>query len=122
VLDIIQNHYPERLGLAVIMNVPFILKAFFTIISPFIDPLTRTKMRFNPSPIKDGIFTTDQLMKEWWKGDREFVYEHDKYWPDIVRITQERKQQWLACWREQGGTIGLKEWDYKRAAEARARA
>lgn len=47
-LNIIQSHYPERLGLALILNVPWLLNAFYKLITPFIDPVTRTKMRFNP--------------------------------------------------------------------------
>lgn len=130
-LNIIQSHYPERLGLALILNVPWILNAFFKLISPFIDPVTRAKMRFNPEvgtvtvvdvghlyfyvqqPIKDGIFTADQLMTEWWGGDRDFKYEHDKYWPALVEMCDSRRQAQMDKWRELGGTVGLKEWDIK---------
>ena len=43
VLAILQNHYPERLGRAIIMNLPFILSFFYKGISPFLDPVTRDK-------------------------------------------------------------------------------
>ena len=49
VLSILQNHYPERLGLAIIINIPFLVNAFFKLITPFIDPITRAKMKFNSS-------------------------------------------------------------------------
>jgi hypothetical protein len=39
VLGIIQDHYPERLGRALILNIPWLLKAFFSLITPFIDPV-----------------------------------------------------------------------------------
>lgn len=47
-LNILQNHYPERLGLALILNVPWLVDMFFKLIKPFIDPVTRDKMWFNP--------------------------------------------------------------------------
>jgi len=47
-LNILQDHYPERLGLSLIANVPWLVDIFFKLIRPFIDPVTRAKMRFNP--------------------------------------------------------------------------
>lgn len=113
VLNILQDHYPERLGLAVIVNVPFLVHAFFKVISAFIDPVTKEKMKFNPEVIKDGIFTVDQAMSQWWGGNQDFEYEHEKYWPALVEMCEERSKAWLEKWRALGGTIGIKEWDYK---------
>ncbi len=36
-LDILQNHYPERLSRFIILNAPWLFFAFFKVISPFID-------------------------------------------------------------------------------------
>src|SRR5579871_4446538 len=58
VLHILQTHYPERLGKALVINcvasafitltvVPSFVKIFFKLISPFIDPNTREKLKFN---------------------------------------------------------------------------
>ena len=48
-LNILQNHYPERLGVAVCFNPPTIFRIFWSIISPFIDPKTYSKIVFvNP--------------------------------------------------------------------------
>ncbi|KAJ8456349.1 hypothetical protein ONZ45_g18756 [Pleurotus djamor] len=93
VLSILQNHYPERLGLAIIINVPFLVNAFFKLITPFIDPVTRAKMKFNPQVLDEGIFTPDMLMKEWWGGDVDFEYDHKKYWPALVSLCEERRAQ-----------------------------
>ena len=53
------------------------------------------------------------VMKEWWGGDREFVYDHEKYWPALVEMCNERTKQQMEKWRELGGTVGLKEWDVR---------
>ena len=45
-LDILQNHYPERLASFIIINAPWIFYAFFKVISPFIDRVTAAKIRF----------------------------------------------------------------------------
>ncbi|TFK47681.1 CRAL/TRIO domain-containing protein [Heliocybe sulcata] len=115
VLDILQNHYPERLGRALIINVPFLLNAFFKMITPFIDPMTRPKLKFNPSVVKDELFASDMVMKEWWGGSREFAWEHEQYWPALVKLSHDRKKAMLEKWKELGGTVGLKEWDIKTA-------
>jgi len=44
-LDILQNHYPERLGCAVLVNPPWYFRMLYMVISPFIDRVTREKVR-----------------------------------------------------------------------------
>ena len=112
-MSILQDHYPERLGRALILNVPFLVNAFYKLITPFIDPVVRAKMRFNPSVIEDNLFTADMVMKEWWGGDRDFEYVHEKYWPALLELCEKRRKAWREKWREIGGKVGLKEWDYK---------
>jgi hypothetical protein len=116
-LHIIQSHYPERLGRALILNVPFLLKAFYSLVTPFVDPVTRTKMRFNPQPVVDGLFAPDQITKEWPGGEVDFVYEHEKYWTALTKLSAERKAAFMNAWRKLGGSVGIKEWDYKCLAE-----
>ncbi|KAI9503291.1 CRAL-TRIO domain-containing protein, partial [Coemansia spiralis] len=48
-LEILGNHYPERLGRAVIFMPPKFFVAFYGLVSPFIDPVTKAKVAFvNP--------------------------------------------------------------------------
>ncbi|KAI0300962.1 CRAL-TRIO domain-containing protein [Russula brevipes] len=103
VLNILQTHYPERLAAALILNVPFVIHLFFKMIGPFIDPVTRDKMKFNPKPIEDGLFAADELFKDGgWGGSRDFVWDHEKYWGPL-----------MARWRKLGAHVGCDEWDYK---------
>jgi hypothetical protein len=115
VLNILQDHYPERLGLALIINVPFLVNAFFKLILPFVDPVTRNKIKFNPSVVDDGLFAPDMVTSEGWGGSVMLDYVHEKYWPALVSMTNERREAWMKKWREMGGTIGLKELEYKQA-------
>ncbi|RDB26323.1 CRAL-TRIO domain-containing protein C23B6.04c [Hypsizygus marmoreus] len=122
VLSILQEHYPERLGAALILNVPFLLNAFYKLINPFIDPVSREKMKFNPEVVEDGIFTGDMVMAEWWGGARDFEYVHEKYWPTLVGMCEVRRQAWMEQWRALGGKVGVKEWEYKNGTASSASA
>lgn len=121
VLSILQDHYPERLGLALIINVPFLINAFYKLITPFIDPVSREKMRFNPQVVKDDIFAPEMVMAESWGGSSEFEYVHEKYWPALLELCNSRKEAWMAKWREAGGKVGVKEWEYKSGDELTAK-
>ena len=44
VLHILQQHYVETLGRALVVNLPFLLNFFYKGISPFLDPVTRDKV------------------------------------------------------------------------------
>ena len=113
VLNILQDHYPERLGRSFVINVPFLLNAFYKMINPFIDPVTRGKLKFNPNCIKEGYFESNMLVKENWGGDRTLEYVHEKYWPALLKLTGERREKHKERWRKLGGKVGVKEWDYK---------
>jgi hypothetical protein len=53
-LTILQDHFPERLAVAVCHNPPWIFAVFWKAISPFIDPETYRKIRFvNPKRVKE---------------------------------------------------------------------
>jgi len=47
-------------------------------------------------------------------GDIDFEYEHEQFFPALVKMSCERKEHWMAKWKKLGATIGTKEWDYKR--------
>ncbi|KAH9928717.1 CRAL-TRIO domain-containing protein [Fomitopsis serialis] len=111
-LNILQGHYPERLGRSLIVNVPWLVHAFLKMITPFVDPRTREKMRFNPDCIKEGLFAPDMLMREWG-GECDFEYDHARYWPAVVRMCDEHRQRRLEEWRAMGAKVGIREWDIK---------
>lgn len=79
---------------------------------PFVDPITRQKVKINPNVVEQGIIEADQVFQEWG-GTVDFEYKHEDYWPELVKLTQGRRQKWLERWRALGGTVGISEWDYK---------
>ncbi|KAJ1567037.1 hypothetical protein HK405_007410 [Cladochytrium tenue] len=45
-LEVLGSHYPERLGLAFMVNPSWYLWVFFRLIRPFLDPVTKSKIHF----------------------------------------------------------------------------
>lgn len=114
VLNILQTHYPERLGRAYIINIPWLLNAFFKVIMPLVDPVTRDKVRFNPKVVEEGLVDADKLMSAGgWGGSVEFEYVHEKYWPAFIELCKTTREEQMARWRALGGHIGIDEWSIK---------
>lgn len=113
VLSILQGHYPERLGRACIINVPWVVWGFFKLITPFIDPLTREKLKFNED-VRQYV-PPAQLIRDDYKGDVDFEYEHDVYWPALLKLCEERRAERERRWVAAGKGYGVDE-DYLRGA------
>lgn len=110
VLNILQTHYPERLGKALLTNIPFLGWTFLKIIHPFIDPLTREKLVFDqpfPNYVPNG-----QLDKDFG-GDVNFDYDHATYWPEMISISQEKKRKYIKRFETFGSIVGLSEVDLR---------
>ncbi|KAH8825197.1 CRAL-TRIO domain-containing protein [Flagelloscypha sp. PMI_526] len=84
VLTILQAHYVETLGRAIVVNLPTLLSFFYKGISPFLDPVTRDKMRFNPDLLE--LVPASQLDAEFG-GEYEFEHHHETYWNQVVSTT-----------------------------------
>lgn len=113
VLNILQEHYPERLGKALLANIPWYASIFLKTIHPFIDPLTREKLVFSePFP---NYVPKSQLDQDF-EGDVDFEYDHEKYWPVMIKIAEERRKLYMEEFRRLGGEIGLKEKDLRMPA------
>ncbi|ODN87718.1 pleiotropic drug resistance protein [Cryptococcus wingfieldii CBS 7118] len=83
VLNILQNHYVERLGRGLVVNMPWWINAFFSGISPFMDPITRDKIRFNPKLTE--LVPPAQLDAEFG-GDYKFEYDFKHYWKTLTEF------------------------------------
>ena len=99
-LNIFSSHYPERLGKAIVFDPPSLFVLFFRIVSPFIDPVTKSKVSFvdskassskPPGKEDDGpwINIEDYVPAETrevgCKGKLEWHYNHEVYWPIVCK-------------------------------------
>ncbi|CAB4253846.1 similar to Saccharomyces cerevisiae YNL231C PDR16 Phosphatidylinositol transfer protein (PITP) controlled by the multiple drug resistance regulator Pdr1p [Maudiozyma barnettii] len=110
VLHILQTHYPERLGKALLTNIPWLAWTFLKLIHPFIDPLTREKLVFD-EPFSKYV-PLDQL-DYLYGGDLAFTYKHDVYWPNLNDLAKEKREHYLARFQKFGSVIGLSELDLR---------
>ncbi|KXX76557.1 Phosphatidylinositol transfer protein PDR16 [Madurella mycetomatis] len=108
VLHILQYHYPERLGRALIINMPWIVTGFFKLITPFIDPNTREKLKFNED--MSQYVPIEQMWTEF-NGKLEFDYDHSTYWPALHKLCGERREARWQRWVAGGQQLGESE-DY----------
>lgn len=64
---VLQNHYPERLGLAILYNPPKVFESFWVMVRPFLESKTFKKVKFvysnNPDSqkIMEDNFNSDEL-------------------------------------------------------------
>lgn len=84
VANILQNHYVERLGRAFIVNVPWFINAFFSAIVPFLDPVTKDKIRFNANLV--DFVPADQLDAEFTGGRYNYEWDFEKYWNTLIKV------------------------------------
>ena len=83
---------------------------FFKLITPFIDPLTREKLKFNEDMARH--VPPSQLLKQNG-GEVEFEYDHTTYWPALIQLAETKRLVYQARWEEAGKHVGESE-DYLR--------
>ncbi|MCJ1256171.1 hypothetical protein MMC24_003991 [Lignoscripta atroalba] len=106
VSGIFQNHYPERLGKALMTNLPWFIWGFFKVITPILDPLTRPKLTFNEN-LRNHVPPTQLLSTHG--GDVDFEYDHSVYWPALLKLAAQRKKEYEERWVRGGKRIGESE-------------
>lgn len=110
ILHILQYHYPERLGRALFINIPWIVWGFLKICWPFVDPYTKKKCKFD-EPFKDFI-DSDQLSVNFG-GNVNFEYNHADFWDEFDRLAEAKRKVIMDNYHRLGGGIGLSEIDLR---------
>ena len=82
---------------------PFLVWGFFKLITPFIDPITREKLKFNEDMTK--YVPREQLWAEW-DGDLQFEYDHAEYWPAMNALCEQRRAERRVRWEKGGKMVG----------------
>lgn len=104
-LQMVGDHYPERLGISFIMNPTWYLWVFFKLLRPFLDPVTAAKINLiDPEAEKkksvdaaaaaEGMGTVssifhyiapEQLLEEYG-GSLNWKWNFEEYWKEISLI------------------------------------
>lgn len=82
---------------------PWVVWGFFKLITPFIDPLTREKLKFNED--MNQYIPSEQLWTEFG-GKLQFDYDHAAYWPALIDLCEERRETRKSRWIAGGKHIG----------------
>ncbi|XP_051127190.1 uncharacterized protein LOC127248723 isoform X2 [Andrographis paniculata] len=83
ITNILQNHYPERLAIAILYNPPKFFEAFWKVVKIFVDQKTHQKLRFIYPNSKDSqeimmsLFDKENLPKEFG-GKATLEYDHEE--------------------------------------------
>ncbi|KAK1406768.1 hypothetical protein QVD17_38376 [Tagetes erecta] len=81
---ILQEQYPERLGLAILYNPPKFFEPFYKVVKPFLEPKTANKVKFvysddpNTKTIMENLFCMDEL-ESAFGGKNEESFDIKKY-------------------------------------------
>ncbi|XP_058085512.1 uncharacterized protein LOC131232984 [Magnolia sinica] len=63
---VLQEHYPERLGLAILYNPPKFFEPFYTLVKPFLEPKTCRKLKF----IYSDDLSTKKIMEDFFNLEK----------------------------------------------------
>ncbi|KAH6800275.1 Sec14p-like phosphatidylinositol transfer family protein [Perilla frutescens var. hirtella] len=81
---VLQDHYPERLGVAILYDAPKIFEPFWKMAKPFLEPKTTNKVKFvysdDPNTIKimDELFDME-LVESAFGGKNEQDFDINEY-------------------------------------------
>ncbi|GAB4849157.1 hypothetical protein Ancab_003966 [Ancistrocladus abbreviatus] len=84
VINILQNHYPERLAIAFLYNPPRIFETFWKAVKYFLDPKTFQKVKFVYPNDEDSVelmrsyFDVENLPSEFG-GNATLEYDHEEF-------------------------------------------
>lgn len=85
---------------------------FYKLVGPFVDPVTKDKIRFNPDC--RTLVPPSQLDKQVFGGDFDFEYKHDEYFMHLHEMTKKKREANMERWRQYGGNkCGLSEFIIK---------
>uniref|UniRef100_A0A1J3F6K6 Random slug protein 5 n=1 Tax=Noccaea caerulescens TaxID=107243 RepID=A0A1J3F6K6_NOCCA len=82
---VLQEHYPERLGCAILYNPPKVFEPFYRMVKPFLDAKTCSKVKFVYSDddlskkLLEDLFDVEQLEVAFGGKNSDSSFDFDKY-------------------------------------------
>ncbi|KAI3504779.1 hypothetical protein L1887_26495 [Cichorium endivia] len=98
-ISILQNHYPQRLAVAILYSPPRIFQAFWKIVKYFLDPKTFQKVKFVYPKHKESV----ELMKSYFDvenlpiefgGKATMKYDHQEFSKLMIRDDAKASKFW----------------------------
>jgi len=80
VLQILQDNYPETLGVAIMCNAPWSFTIFWNIISPFLHEITREKVKFIKDEKEFLQYVDAEHLETTYGGNNNFKYIFEEHW------------------------------------------
>ncbi|KAI7847859.1 CRAL-TRIO domain-containing protein [Circinella umbellata] len=94
-LNILSDHYPERLGITFVVNPPWYFFTTFKMISPLMDPQTKAKINYAFKKmillliIINGFYLKDYISLDMLEADfggiYNFTFDIEHYWSFLLR-------------------------------------
>lgn len=96
---VLQEQYPERLGVAILYDPPKIFEPFWTIAKPFLEPKTADKVKFvysddpNSSKIMSDLFSME-LVESAFSGKDDTDFDISRYAERMRADDEKRTHVW----------------------------
>ncbi|XP_010538952.1 PREDICTED: random slug protein 5 [Tarenaya hassleriana] len=109
---VLQEHYPERLGVAILYNPPKFFEPFWKLVKPFLEPKTRNKVKFvysddlETKKILEDLFDMDQL-ETAFGGNSDSCFNIEKYAERMKEDDQKRLAVLKDCASPSLDSLGL---------------
>jgi len=84
-ISTLADHFPERLGLVIVVDPPLLFRGLWKVVSPFVDDVTKRKMLFvsgsekEKRKLMEEFVDVARLPKELFYGDSEYRFDAGAY-------------------------------------------
>ena len=85
-ISVLQDFYPERLGTAVLLSIPWIVRKFLDFAFTFVDPITKAKVRWHVDVVKEGLVPADEAIKDYGGDVDVSLFVGDENWADSLTV------------------------------------
>ncbi|KAK6505806.1 hypothetical protein TWF481_007697 [Arthrobotrys musiformis] len=76
IIDCLQAHYPQSLGVCLIHNAPWIFQGIWSVIKAWLDPVVASKMQFTYSAADLSKFIAPEQIPKFLGGKEDWAYEY----------------------------------------------
>jgi hypothetical protein len=84
-ISTLADHFPERLGLVIVVDPPLLFRGLWKVVSPFVDDVTKRKLLFvsgsdkEKRKLMEEYVDVTRLPKELFYGDSDYKFDANAY-------------------------------------------